>query len=513
MATDPFAVFGRFDTTGPGGGVDHGRFGAVNPLLFPHDYAYPSPADGDDTYDSPQEQADRLGAVLSSRYAPRSAGAAAQRAFVDRLDAISDTAFLQVLGDSTGDATDEWVYLLASKFAIAYPARSVQYRLWRESTLDYGTPTQVQLGAAGRGYLSSTTGGATTADSARKSLTSCDATVRVWCRPSDLANSGDQVLCGHGGGSTSPNLGWYLYLSNNALKLALSATGSAWHTFATIANAAAVNAIATNGTDVGLGVAITRNSGGNVSYQAIYSADGITWSNFGTPYTGASSIASIYDTNGSIDVGARGTSTESFSGRIYWAEAYKGLTPSTDTLAWRFDASLWSTGTSFVDGDGHTWTLTGSASFTQGAPVLLVMNGSKGGGEIAWATTNIAALMTAPANLTLSSFGHNQDKTLAEMKTFLDLLVTTQAGTGVVAVRQNPTGSAATTKVRQDRQMARLSELIAREGYSTIDAYAAFIADGRGDSLVLSSSDVHPNSTGSTIWANTAGASFGFAST
>ena len=61
--------------------------------------------------------------------------------------------------------------------------------------------------------------------------------------------------------------------------------------------------------------------------------------------------------------------------------------------------------------------------------------------------------------------------------------------------------------------MARLSELIAREGYSTIDAYAAFIADGRGDSLVLSSSDVHPNSTGSTIWANTAGASFGFAST
>ena len=68
MATDPFAVFGRFDTTGPGGGVDPGRFGAVNPLLFPHDYAYPSPADGDDTYDSPQEQADRLGAVLSSRY-------------------------------------------------------------------------------------------------------------------------------------------------------------------------------------------------------------------------------------------------------------------------------------------------------------------------------------------------------------------------------------------------------------------------------------------------------------
>lgn len=60
MATDPYAVFGRFDTTGSGGGVDHGRFGAVSPLLFPHDYPYPSPADGDDTYEDDEELASRL---------------------------------------------------------------------------------------------------------------------------------------------------------------------------------------------------------------------------------------------------------------------------------------------------------------------------------------------------------------------------------------------------------------------------------------------------------------------
>ena len=88
MATDPFAVFGRFDTTGPGGGVDHGRFGAVNPLLFPHDYAYPSPADGDDTYDSPQEQADRLGAVLSSRYVAQDIVQTAQSAPVQPFEIL-----------------------------------------------------------------------------------------------------------------------------------------------------------------------------------------------------------------------------------------------------------------------------------------------------------------------------------------------------------------------------------------------------------------------------------------
>lgn len=68
MTTDPRAVFGRFDTTGGSGGVDHGRFGVVNPLIFPHDYPYPSPAGGDDTFDSAQEMADRLQPILSGRY-------------------------------------------------------------------------------------------------------------------------------------------------------------------------------------------------------------------------------------------------------------------------------------------------------------------------------------------------------------------------------------------------------------------------------------------------------------
>lgn len=63
MATDPFAVFGRFDTTGSGGGVDHDRFGAVNPLLFPHTYPYPSPADGDDTYEDDEELSLRLSRI------------------------------------------------------------------------------------------------------------------------------------------------------------------------------------------------------------------------------------------------------------------------------------------------------------------------------------------------------------------------------------------------------------------------------------------------------------------
>lgn len=446
--------------------------------------------------------------AFSSRYRRQSE---AQRAFIDRLTYLSsDLAVMQLLGDSTGDETTEWFYLLGAKLATAYPARTVQHRIWREATLDYDVPTTIQTGTNGKGYLNPTSGGINTPDSARKSLTTCDFTARAFVRPSDLANAGDQVILGHGGGSSSPNLGWYLYLSNGALKLAISETGSVWKAFAPIASSAAVSAIATNGTDVGLGVKVTRNSGGNVSLQAIYSANGTTWTNFGTPYTGVAAIAGVFDTNGTVDIGMRGTATDPFAGRIYWAEAFKGLTTSTDALAWRFDASLWSTGTTFTDGEGHVWTLTGSATITAGAPVLLLMNGSKGGADIAWATTNIAALMTAPANLTLSSFGHNQDKTLTEVKTFLDLIVTTQASTGLVAVRQNPTGSSATTATRQERQMARLAELVARQGYSLIDAYTAFKATGAVDSYVESSTPwVHPNAAGSALWATTAAATFG----
>lgn len=53
---------------------------------------------------------------------------------------------LVVLGDSTGDATTEWIYLLAVKLGVDFPAFTVQYKLWDTGTNNYGSATTIQTG-------------------------------------------------------------------------------------------------------------------------------------------------------------------------------------------------------------------------------------------------------------------------------------------------------------------------------------------------------------------------------
>lgn len=51
-----------------------------------------------------------------------------------------------VLSDSTADATNEWVYLLATKLGVDFPAFTVSYKLWDTGTNNYGAATTVQTG-------------------------------------------------------------------------------------------------------------------------------------------------------------------------------------------------------------------------------------------------------------------------------------------------------------------------------------------------------------------------------
>ena len=51
-----------------------------------------------------------------------------------------------VLGDSTGNDGNEWVYLFAQEMAVKYPAYTVNYYLWNNTTLVYDLVTVVQNG-------------------------------------------------------------------------------------------------------------------------------------------------------------------------------------------------------------------------------------------------------------------------------------------------------------------------------------------------------------------------------
>lgn len=65
---------------------------------------------------------------------------------VERLNNNDDDCNIVVLGDSTGNETGEWVYLLATDLATQYPEFTVDYRLWDEGTSAYSAPSTIQVG-------------------------------------------------------------------------------------------------------------------------------------------------------------------------------------------------------------------------------------------------------------------------------------------------------------------------------------------------------------------------------
>ena len=63
-----------------------------------------------------------------------------------------ESANVFVYGDSTGDATDEWVYLLATKMGLEWLTHTVTYRNWNTGTTAYNAATTIQTGS-GAGVL------------------------------------------------------------------------------------------------------------------------------------------------------------------------------------------------------------------------------------------------------------------------------------------------------------------------------------------------------------------------
>lgn len=52
-----------------------------------------------------------------------------------------------VNSDSTGNETNEWVYLFAQWLATNYPVYTVRYRIWNTSTFDYDAPISINVGS------------------------------------------------------------------------------------------------------------------------------------------------------------------------------------------------------------------------------------------------------------------------------------------------------------------------------------------------------------------------------
>lgn len=63
------------------------------------------------------------------------------------IEADAGDVNLLFIGDSTGDATNEWIYLFAQWLATEYPTHSVSYRLWNTGSSAYAAATAISTGS------------------------------------------------------------------------------------------------------------------------------------------------------------------------------------------------------------------------------------------------------------------------------------------------------------------------------------------------------------------------------
>jgi hypothetical protein len=143
-----------------------------------------------------------------------------------------------------------------------------------------------------------------------------------------------------------------------------------------------------------------------------------------------------------------------------------------------------------------------------GAPELWFINGSYGGATLASITVNLAAMCpnywqsAAIVSLSLNegSFGPTK---MAAYGTFLTALKAQLPLAQVVLLTQNPTLSAHANSVAQAQRRLQMLSWGPLNGHPLIDTYGVFSRDSRGlAALIEGGADgVHPNATGSALWA------------
>jgi lysophospholipase L1-like esterase len=408
------------------------------------------------------------------------------------LDA-GESAVMSVLGDSTGNATNEWVYLFADWLADRYPGHTVRHRLWNIGTLKWDTPTQLQTGAGA--VRSVEFDGTTNAcvsirDSAITSITG-DLDVRVHAAADDWT-TGVLAAKFH----NVPDRSWRLYVSGSNINFDWTTDGSTLQTAAS----ASLSGLVTNGVPIWLRVTLDVDNGSSQHAIAFYrSTDGATWTQIGSTTT-RSGTTSIADTTAALTLGARSLgAAERFNGKIYEAEIRSGI---DGTLVAPTLPELWEAQPSTYNG------------VLSGAPVLDVWNGSGSGYGIADLNSNAAAMYPALGQVaTVISCSHNDTGRADavywnDVGTLVAHVRDRTPQTGLAFTAQNPRLSPALFVEYHAKRAGMIRGYAQRQGASVLDVYGAFVRSASALAVLVDADGVHPTVAGSQVWRDVVTAAF-----
>ena len=443
--------------------------------------------------DNPGPLETYTGDALKAAYVPRG------QAFTGLMAGLrsgTSSVGMSLVGDSTGDAADEWFYLVGSWLAGKFPAWTVQMRRWNDTAQWFDRPLAIQTGPAGQRAIALATGATIAAVTSPVANPTGDLDAALWCKPTTW-RTGTQTLISKFGGSGNRSFRFQINASG-VLSFDWTADGSTLQSAASSVTAVPFAEGAAGWVRVQLDV---DDGAGGHTVKFSTSTDGATWTQLGATVTRATGATSVFASTWPYELGARSGSSEPLIGgaRLYEAEIREGIGGATICPRLADDWQI-PTGT--------------GAPAIEGAPVLTLVGGSHPGAAISYLNDPVRVKKMTPdfsQAVVMFSDSHNEQRTtgtpwatilggwVAAVRARLPLAVP-------VVLTQNPRKAPAVLPEHVTRRAQTLLWAQAN-GVAAVDTYQAFLDSPLGLDTLVNSDGLHPTqgagNTGSQLWANT----------
>jgi hypothetical protein len=412
------------------------------------------------------------------------------------LGAGQQSVAVQIIGDSTGNGTDEWVHLTAQWLATKYPAYRVTHRIWDPASQDYLAPIVIQPGPAGERYLigDGVARAVCVPTTAANTITG-DIDIRVDVSLDSWTATGEQVLVSKYGSSGNRTFRFHVSsFAGNKPQIEWSPDGT------TLLSAVpSTFTIPADGTRKWLRVTLDVDNGASGRTIRFYdSTDGVTWTQIGTDVVQAG-VTSLYNSTIEWQVAARGGYLGGgllSNGKFYHVEARNGID-----------------GPTVIPAKPEAWSMQNTAPAFGGSPTLTFINGSESGASLTYLLNATRFQKMTPDYgqvLAIVSCSHNDGARtgvtyLPDWDTMLTNLRTKLPLAGVAVCTQNPRIAPA-AQIRE--HAIRASQILgwaSRNRVGVIDAFRRFSEDPRGLSALVNTTDgIHPVLAGSQLWSSAA---------
>lgn len=414
------------------------------------------------------------------------------------------SACMAVIGDSTGDdqysgqSVAEWPQALLLRFAADNPAYTVMERRWNDTNQAYDLPITYQNGTGNgggdRGFTSATASMQYTGANV-----TTDIDIRMRIGAVGWTNVADRTLAAKYDSTANQRGFLFILKSTGALAFRWSTDGTSTNLVPEKVSTASVPFTA--GTTGWVRATLDVDNGATGSDLKFYtSTDGTTWTQLGTTVTTAG-VTNIFASTAAYQVGAftTGNSTPAPGLTFYWISVRNGLASGQSLVAPLPDDWEW--------GGGET-----TISFV-GAPVLMLLNGSQSGQNVAYfdnAARRVIINQPHGQNVILLSSSHNdvtqsRQTWLTNYAAWVTNIKALVPGVPIVALGQNPTGiggafslTAQGVELRAARGALLQQWAASQAGVYPFDAWPALTAADTIDQL-------HPTTgtgSGSEKWAN-----------